>query len=267
MARKGKQTQQQQSTEPDMDSMLPASMTAPDPEPVDDAADKPIISPEDLAALRQQINDLTQAQTALIRQSGKPAAPAPVPGPQLPKLELNLDGLPDPAQDAPGFLKGLSQRMGTVITQAQINAAAIATAQANASVARNTAADDAWDLMKEKHPEIAASKHLVAAATQEYIESLGKRGINAQAFLESDTEQFVEDVATGARKMVERVKGLGENNDGDGEPADSLDDAGRTQGIPGGGAQGTGRGGKKAPAKPALFTDEIKAAQKELGMF
>ena len=220
-------------------------------------------TPAEAAALRRaeaaerSSSELLSTVTALAR-------PVPVaqPQPKLPDVTLDLEGLPDPASDKDGFLKGLGQRLGTTVGQASARAAETATRQAQGMIQQQQLLDSTWGRFRSEHSDIAQHEEIVEAAAKRVSNGLRSRGIDPETYLGTNQDQFLESLAAETTRTLNRIKGL--NEDGT-DPAANEDD-GRDGVIPDR-PSGTRRGTKPGRETPSLFTDEIKATQKALKLF
>lgn len=264
MARKARQSRTFSDTHPEFE-LDPNKMPEP---PVSDEGDdnKPEpVSREEFDRVRADLAKANEQNAELLRSAlqGQRAPVAKPVEPALPDLKINLDGLPDPAEDKDGFLKGFAQRLGPLVTAAQANAAKLAVASAGAAINADNLIDKAWDMLKDKYPELSKHEDIVETAVRGYTASLQAKNIDPSSYLATNMEQFVKDIATSGQKIIDRIKGL------EGEDEESAqEDEGRALEIPGGGTQGTRRNvGKTTHDRPAKFTDELKSVQKELGIF
>src|SRR5690242_8385065 len=88
-------------------------------------ADPPATADDDrIIITREQWDEMMTAQReesarnrALMEQLLNPLNSAPQVVPELPPVAIDIDGLPDPAFDKDGFLKGLGARMSDTVKQ------------------------------------------------------------------------------------------------------------------------------------------------------
>lgn len=187
---------------------------------------------------------------------------APVVANQEPDVSLDLEGLPDPAEDRDGFLKGLTGRLSDTLKTATTVITRRVTNNVAAPLQQQSNLDKAWVDLKDRYEDLGEHEDVVGIAANKIVAGLSQRGINANAYLVQNPKQFVDDVAAEAHKTIDRIRGHDSRDTG----ADSNDDDGRSS-VHGGGAGGTSRGGRKGKDIPALFSDEIKAVQKKMGFF
>lgn len=198
------------------------------------AADKTEQAARDLRN-QQMIDQLMQQRTPA------PAAPAAA-------VPLNFDGLPDAVENPGEFKAGLTQRLeareqtmrGDILSQ----------------VSRAAALDNLWNTFRTDHAELSKRSALVQGATAIEFQALQARGVDPATFAAQNPQQLAANIA--ARMNAE----LGVAPAGGAQPGGGV---ARTAGIAGG---STGGAAPTPPApKPRGFNDQIKDAQKALGLY
>lgn len=232
----------------------------PDPREANpDTTPKPDASqPQMVTISKEQLDELLAAQRDGIRDILTGAGPRqPQPGSPAvePTFELDLNGLPDPAQDREGFLKGFAERTGKMIGVVR---------KQTLEDARNTATDvatqqrvvtEAWQDLSERYDDVAPYKAIVKAVADDYAAELRAKGVDPGQEIMSNTTRYVDEVGKRTRSMVAELRGEASDND-------APPEASRTGGIITDRANGTGRG-TRAPQRQQTtsFIDEIKTLQ------
>lgn len=209
-----------------------------------------------IAELKRQSNDQLAAVLQTLRpQVGQGEKPAAVP-------TINFDGLPDPATDKDGYLKGVSERLNKAVQGAAEQAATRANDEARRQADQQAKINGLWSDFQDRFTDLKDYDELVNIGASRVAGRLRAKNLDVGQYVDTNRDQFLEDVATEVRKSLKKYGVQA------GQATDADDgDEGRTAVLPAGG-QGTSRGTKKAGGeKPALFTNEIKQIQKELGLF
>jgi hypothetical protein len=168
------------------------------------------------------------------------------------RLDQLMANLPDPARDPDGFKQGLGQ------AAAQLQQQTIQAVQ-NQNAATNLI-DEAWRLMQQEYPEVAAYPELVELATTRERQALAQRGIDFRQVLAGNMEGAVAAVAQRAEASINRIRGI----EGDGSGAD----IGRADVLPGGNLRAPTRPGQRQPTdQTGGLIDELKKIQHELGIY
>lgn len=224
----------------------------------------PITDPA-VADLRQQLAELRRMNTeTLAALIARPAASVSTNQTTQAPAAVNFDGLPDPSVDREGFLKGATTRMQEAVNGAAARVLEDARRQQAAQAASTDKANSLWADFQEKYEDLGDYGDLVQVAAERTARKLQQRGLNVEAYIDTNRAGFLEEVATDVRKTINTIKGL-DNNAATG--SDDDEDDGRTAVLPGN-SGGTSRGAKKPDnAKPSLFVNELKSIQKELGIF
>jgi hypothetical protein len=168
------------------------------------------------------------------------------------QLDQLMASLPDPARDPAGFKQGLSQA-AVQLRQETIQAVQNQTAQVNLI-------DEAWRLMQQEYPDVAAYPELVELATTRERQALAQRGIDFRQVLAGNMEGAVSAVAQRAQASIARIRGI----EGDGSEAD----IGRADVLQGGNLRAPVRPGQRQAAEQSGgLVDELKKIQRELGIY
>lgn len=165
--------------------------------------------------------------------------------------EIDFSQLPDPRTDFEAFQQAFAAH------QAHREQLLLGTVQSQISTAQQQQemVNDAWAMMREKYPELADQNELVQMASTREQEALRARGLDPMAVLAQNMEGAVDAIATRAMASLNRIRGIRE---------DAGDDAGRTEMVSG----GSPRPRQPAPKEqPGSFVDELKKAQRELGIY
>lgn len=176
--------------------------------------------------------------------------------PQAPSFALDLDGLPDPAQDLNGYHKGLAERLGKL----QGSMAEHYSREANQIVDRKVSSSDllntAWAHMKDKHADIAQHEDLVKASLSGYVSELQSQGSNLIDALAQDMQGTVAEIAKRAKGTIDKIRGLEQ---------DDKEVTGRTAVVSGNGP--APKRSKATDEKVVDFSTQLKSAQKAMGIF
>lgn len=209
-----------------------------------------------IAELKRQSNDQLAAVLQTLRpQVGQGDKSAAVP-------TINFDGLPDPATDKDGYLKGVSDRLNKAVQGAAEQAATRANDEARRLADQQAKVNGLWTDFQDRFTDLKEYDELVNIGASRVAGRLRAKNLDVSQYIDTNRDQFLEDVAVEVRKSLKKF-GVQPGQTSEDDP----DDTGRTAVLPAGG-QGTSRGAKKTGGeKPALFTNEIKQIQKELGLF
>lgn len=208
-----------------------------------------------IAELKRQSNDQLAAVLQTLRPQVGATEPVKVPS-------INFDGLPDPAIDKESYLKGVSERLNKAVQGAAEQAATRANDEARRLTEQQAKVNGLWTDFQDRFTDLKEYDELVNIGASRVASHLRAKNLDVSQYIDTNRDQFLEDVATEVRKSLKKYGvQAGQATDTD------DDDDGRTAILPAGG-QGTSRGTKKSGGeKPALFTNEIKQIQKELGLF
>lgn len=220
--------------------------------------DQPLTREELLAVLEQQNKDREAEQRrweAMFSRQGQPQKPVQ---PQE-QPAIDISGLPNPAVDYEGFMKGFAERTGQAIARIREGAIREATGLADQRLTQAQVLDNAWATFQKAHPDLAEHPELVETAMRRLREETESRGGDLMQIMSTNLDDVVETVAARVGATVQRIRGLKQD---DGEEA-----SGRTQMVDGRGRTGGGRKLAKEDAQAPGFADQLKAAQKELGIF
>ena len=159
--------------------------------------------------------------------------------------EVSLDGLPDPSEDPAGYTKGLNERLSHDITTCVTEAVRIETQRAEGARAESQRIDNLFDTFQEQRYE-ALGKGLsddvnltdfVEVAAKRVVEKAQKRGLDVNSYMFKTQEQFFDDVAVEANKMLDPIRDKGDEGEAPNErPNPEKEEANRTAGLPGPGS-------------------------------
>lgn len=123
---------------------------------------------------------------------------------QMP-VDLNLEGLPDPTQDAEGFRKGLAKRMKKAIRGVAENVRASIPQPVQVdprATARDQFYGNLWETFKTDHKELAPFEGELRTVTAQEVAKLAQRGIDVDRYIMANPEGFAADVAKAAEKHL-----------------------------------------------------------------
>lgn len=237
-------------------------------EAASDDVDKKTEEPwrSEIGAIRTEMSQALGALTAALQRS----APAPVQAPAQTeplKLDINLNGLPNPQEDLDGFMKEYAKRTAEAVTSYNAALTEDLTAEAQAQVRQNAEFNRVWMEFKSANPAIAAVPPLVEQATRNTRARLQARGLDPDKFMFESTAEFNELVAGEARGIISSAAkdmGLTASPDVDNDEPAGGGDVDRSGGIPGGNTFGASR--KTAEKQLPSMIDDLKAEQKRLGI-
>lgn len=220
--------------------------------------DQPLTREELLAVLEQQNKDRAAEQQrweAMFARQGQPQRQET----QQEQPAIDVTGLPNPAVDYEGFMKGFAERTGQAIARIREGAIREATGLADQRLTQAQVLDNAWVTFQKAHPDLAEHPELVETAMRRLREETEMRGGDLMQILATNPDAVVETVAERVGATVQRIRGFKQD---DGEEA-----SGRTQMVDGRGRTSGGRRQAKEDAQAPGLADQLKAAQKELGIF
>ena len=157
-----------------------------------------------------------------------------------------LEELPNPVEDHVGFTRGLEGALEKVSNKAaQVESNVVATA-------RDQKMNQIWSGFKTDHPELAEHEGLLTGVVTAEARKLDADPDRRADVILADPESFTAKVAESAKAELAKIRGNGA-------------EANLTVGIPGG-----GRSSVTTPqndAQPQSLVSEIKAMQKDLGLY
>lgn len=222
------------------------------------------------------------------------------PQPDVPALDVDLSGLPDPSQDPEGYTKALRDRMNKAIStnvQATINREMSTRDQ---RAAQQRAAQERYDRLWAKfnatNPELADATDIVEIVGRAAVNDMINRGLDVDRAIFADEDGFIKDVAGRAKQRLaalgwkpkaapktgepERdarqltMPNIGEpDNDAGGaddgaEPDDAADRTGGLASSAGGTfSGGPADAGSKRERQTTELHDELTTLQRKSGFF
>lgn len=200
---------------------------------------------EKLAALETQISDgkarEERMQITLDALAAKPPALQPVPEQQTP-VEV-----PDPITQPDEYREHIAKETKTYV-DGQVNAMR----QENAKTKQY---DSMWSDFTSQHPDLAKDHiDLVKFNATEALREVTARGLDAQQYLLSNRDRFMDDIAVRTNAMISKIKGT------------SLDD-GRTDGVMPDSPRKITKQGDTDSVKRSTFIDELHELQMKTGFF
>lgn len=234
--------------------LVPNPPPQPDPQPGSGADDRIVLTREQFDELIRSNAEEAERNRQIMSQLLHPQ-PVVAAAPQLPDVSLNIDGLPDPAYDRDGFLKGLSGRLSDTVKQVQERVTAAATSTVQQAQTTQARLDEAWAMIQREYPETAEFPDLVDAMARRWADGQRSRGVDPMQLLARDTAAVAHEVGAYVADQLHLIRGEGDQG---GQPAQPQP-ATRTAGIPGGRPRGGAPRQNDAP--PRTLVDDLKDFQ------
>ena len=240
-----------QGSDPIFGDLDPARVPNPPPQPTSaaptpDAEDRIVLTREQFDEIMRQNAEEAARNREILAAVLNP--PTPVVADTLPDVQIDINGLPDPAMDRDGFLRGLGERLSGTVKQIDERARAAATSQVSQAQSAASLIDEAWGQMQAAHPELAEHPALVDALSRRWADQQRAAGRDPIAMLQRDFEGTT-------RSVGDFVMGeLGPLLPAAKEPAEDH----RTGGIPSTRARGPAR---PAGPPPGTLVDDLKDFQ------
>lgn len=195
----------------------------------------------------------SRAELDYARAAG--VAPQAAPQQQADPLVEMFNQLPDAARDPEGFKRGLQGVLGAAMEMGVARASQVQTQMTE----QTNIYDEAWQLLQQEYPDIAAHPEIVQMATTREMEALRAKGLDPLAVFTNNMGEAVKAIADRSLGTIQRVRGYSDGEDPD------VDAPERTDMLTGGSGYRPRPQARSAPSG-GLVT-EIQKIQREMGIY